>query len=73
MLGELCSTPAARVGLRPGDVITAVNGRAVTTPASLTEIMENFHPGNKVSLTWVDVASGKKVTHSLTLATAPPQ
>jgi S1-C subfamily serine protease len=73
VLGELCGTPAASVGMNPGDVITSVNGHAVTTPASLTNIMKNFRPGTKVSVTWVSVSTGAHVTHTLKLSNAPPQ
>jgi S1-C subfamily serine protease len=73
VLGELCGTPAATAGLNPGDVITSVNGQAVTTPSSLTAIMKNFRPGSKVSVTWVSVSTGARVTRSMTLSTAPPQ
>jgi S1-C subfamily serine protease len=71
VLGELCGTPAASVGLNAGDVIVSVNGRTVTTPNSLTGIMSTFRVGAKVNLTWVTV-SGQHTTHSLTLTAKPP-
>ena len=72
VLGELCGTPAETAGLSPGDVITSVNGKAVTTPASLTAIMKDLRPGSKVTVTWVSV-SGAHQTATMTLSTAPPQ
>jgi S1-C subfamily serine protease len=66
----LCGSAAASAGLRSGDVITAVNGQAVTTPSSLTTIMSKFHGGDKVSVNYV-TTSGAKQTASLTLGTSP--
>jgi S1-C subfamily serine protease len=68
--GVLCTTPAAVAGLASGDVITTVNGRAVTTPGSLTRTMEGFHPGAKVALGW-QTATGQRRTSTVTLAPAP--
>jgi len=72
VLGELCGTPAATGGIVPGDVITAVGGQPVTTPASLTGIMTKLRPGGRISVTWVTLAGGH-VTKDLTLIPAPPQ
>jgi S1-C subfamily serine protease len=68
--GVLCSTPAADAGLVSGDVITTVNGQAVTTPGSLTRTMEGFHPGAKVVLGW-QTAAGQDRTGTVRLAPAP--
>jgi S1-C subfamily serine protease len=54
-----------------GDVITAVDGHRVTSPASLTGLMlSRYHPGNTVSVAWVDT-SGRHHTSSITLAAGP--
>jgi S1-C subfamily serine protease len=68
--GVLCGTAAATAGLASGDVITAVNGHAVTTPGSLTAMMSGFRPGTKVTLSWQTV-SGRPKTGTLTLGAAP--
>ncbi|HWG14630.1 MAG TPA: trypsin-like peptidase domain-containing protein [Streptosporangiaceae bacterium] len=68
--GVLCSTPAADAGLVSGDVITTVNGQAVTTPGSLTRTMEGFHPGARVVLGW-QTATGQDRTGTVRLAPAP--
>jgi S1-C subfamily serine protease len=73
VLGELCGTPAATAGMTAGDVIVSVNGRAVTTPSSLTTVMKNFGAGSKVKVTWAAVGSGTHVTRTLDLAAAPPK
>jgi S1-C subfamily serine protease len=72
ILGVLCGTPANTANLAPGDVITAVNGSAVSSPDSLTNILSNYHPGNSVSVTWEDTSGGQH-TASIDLITAPPQ
>ena len=68
--GVLCGTAAATAGLVSGDVITAVNGQAVTTPGSLTAMMSGFRPGTKVTLSW-ETAGGQRKTGTLTLGAAP--
>ncbi|HEY1643793.1 MAG TPA: trypsin-like peptidase domain-containing protein [Streptosporangiaceae bacterium] len=72
ILGDLCGTPSATAGIIAGDVITSVNGHAVSTPSSLTGVMQNYRPGAKISVTW-SKPSGKKVTKTLTLGVKPPQ
>jgi S1-C subfamily serine protease len=66
----LCGSAAASAGLGAGDVITAVNGQAVTSPGSLTTIMAKYHGGDKVSVNYVST-SGSKQNVSLTLGTSP--
>ena len=63
-------TPAFSAGMVPGDVITGVNGQAVTSDGSLTTIMSTFRPGSAVSLTWVGI-NGQKHTSSITLIQGP--
>ena len=71
VLGDLCGTPADQVGITAGDVITAVNGRPVSSPDTLTQVLSDFRPGSTVSVTWVDTG-GQSHTHSLSLIQAPP-
>jgi S1-C subfamily serine protease len=68
--GVLCGTAAAAAGLASGDVITTVNGQAVTTPGSLTMIMSKFRPGARVSIDWVN-ANGQRKAGSVALGAAP--
>ncbi|MFM8936720.1 MAG: trypsin-like peptidase domain-containing protein [Vulcanococcus sp.] len=44
------SGPAAQAGLRPGDVITAVNGVAVASPAQLTQLVERHGVGRPMAV-----------------------
>jgi S1-C subfamily serine protease len=69
--GVFCKTAADTAGLRGGDVIISVNGQAVSSPASLTKIMENYTVGNQVTVVWVD-PSGHRHTGGLTLTAHPP-
>jgi S1-C subfamily serine protease len=68
--GVFCGTPASTAGMVGGDVIVSVNGHAVTSAGSLHTVIGNYHPGNTVSVTWVET-NGKKHTGSLTLAAGP--
>ena len=70
ILGILCGTAAQAQGLAPGDVITSVNGAAVTTPDSLTSITARYHPGAVVSVGWVGVGGARHAT-SVTLGNGP--
>ena len=47
-------TPAAAAGLGFGDVVFSLGGRPVTSPEALRAALVPWHPGNRVSLTWVD-------------------
>ncbi len=42
--------PAAGAGLSPGDVITAINGQPVNSATSLTNILDQHHPGDHVTV-----------------------
>jgi S1-C subfamily serine protease len=70
--GVLCRTGAADAGLASGDVITSVDGHPVTSPSELTALTEQSHPGQKVSVTWVD-PSGQKHTGTVVLGAHPPE
>ncbi len=44
-------TPADKAGLRPGDVITALNGQRMTSGLGLIEAIQAHDPGDEVALT----------------------
>jgi len=46
----LRNSPAAEAGIRPGDVITSVNGRNVANIEQMQQIMRRMKPGEKVKL-----------------------
>ena len=62
--------PAAKAGLRPGDVITAVNGTATTDTETLAAVLAGLRPGQQVSLN-VTKADGSTTTIHLTLGQLP--
>ena len=70
--GVLCRTGAADAGLASGDVITSVDGHPVASPSELTSLTEQSHPGQHVSVTWVD-PSGQKHTGTVVLGAHPPE
>lgn len=43
-------TPAARAGLKRGDIVTAVNGTAVDGPRDLTRLVATAKPGTEVTI-----------------------
>jgi S1-C subfamily serine protease len=63
-------TAGYAAGIRAGDVITAVNGQQVGSDTALTTIMRKYHPGNKVTLTWVN-AQGQHQSAPVTLTAGP--
>jgi S1-C subfamily serine protease len=66
----LPDSPAAKAGLKAGDVITAVNGQTASSATGLTDLMTQYHPGDKVTVTWTD-SSGAQHTKTVKLTTGP--
>ncbi|MGB7286542.1 MAG: PDZ domain-containing protein, partial [Salaquimonas sp.] len=60
-------SPAAKAGIRSGDVITEVNGREVRGPKALARLIGEFEPSSKVMLTIV--RNGETQEVSVTLGT----
>ena len=69
--GTIAGYPAQKAGLAQGDVITAVNGRAVTSAPGLMDVLGAYHPGDSVHVQWVD-PSGQAHGAAITLASGPP-
>jgi S1-C subfamily serine protease len=70
--GVLSSSPASRVGLHQGDVVTSVDGHSVTSSATLTNVLLRRAPGDAIAIGWVDTY-GTSHHGTLKLATGPPQ
>jgi S1-C subfamily serine protease len=70
LAGAQSGTPAAAAGLAAGDVVTALNGKTVTSGTDITKILVGEHPGDKVSIAWTDT-SGQSQTATITLGTGP--
>jgi serine protease Do len=61
--------PAANAGLQQNDIITAVNGTSINQTNSLTSLLDQYQPGNQITLT---VLRGSQTLHiSVTLGTEP--
>jgi putative serine protease PepD len=61
--------PAESAGVKPGDVITAVNGTAINSTDQFIQTVDNYSPGDKVTLT-VN-RGGQQQQVQVTLATRP--
>ena len=68
--GTFCNAPAAAAGMTGGDVILAINRQAVGAPTSLTNVLAKYHPGEQVTVTWMDT-SGQRHTSSVQLTMGP--
>ena len=68
--GAIPGSPAANSGLAAGDVITAVNGTAVTSTDSLSAAVKAHAVGDKVTITYTD-ASGASQQVAVTLTAGP--
>ncbi|MGQ9851608.1 MAG: PDZ domain-containing protein [Aggregatilineaceae bacterium] len=66
-------SPADDAGLRPGDVIEAVDGTAIETAQQMVEIIGGHVPGDEIVLTVSWRGDSRKVKVSVTLGTQPAQ
>ncbi len=63
--------PAAKAGVKVGDVVTSVNGKQVTPDNTLSYLVANVKPGERVNLGVL--RQGKNVSLSATAATRPSE
>jgi S1-C subfamily serine protease len=68
--GALSGSPAANAGLTEGDTITSVAGQTVNSATDIQQILVKYHPGDKISISWLD-QSGQSQTTTVTLANGP--
>jgi S1-C subfamily serine protease len=68
--GVLCGTGAATAGIAAGDVITAADGRGITSSRALTTLVSDCRPGAVISVTWVS-GTGAARTALIRLTSAP--
>src|SRR5690349_2567418 len=68
--GTLSGSAAANAGLAAGDTITSVAGQAVSSASDIQQALVKYHPGDKISVSWVD-QSGQSQTATVTLASGP--
>jgi len=69
LAGVRSGTPAAKAGLKKGDVVTAMGGHTISTPDELASAVNSFKPGDSVSLTYE--RNGQSHTVQVKLATRP--
>jgi S1-C subfamily serine protease len=62
-------SPAAKAGLQPGDLITAINGRAISSTEQFIEVIGNYGPGQRVTMTVR--RAGKTLHVNVTLGFSP--
>jgi serine protease Do len=63
--------PGAKAGLLAGDIVVALNGKPVETPAQLTRGVSSVKPGEKAKLTVL--RDGKKQDVTVTVARRPDE
>jgi S1-C subfamily serine protease len=63
------NSPATAAGLQPGDVITAINGKGVTSTSQFIQTVDGYPPGTKITLSVK--RSGSSQNLNLTLGTRP--
>ena len=63
------SSPAASAGLQQGDVVTAIDGKKMTSTQQFIETVDNYRPGQTITLTIKRGGSTRNV--NLTLGTRP--
>ena len=74
--GELVQTvqddsPASRAGLKPGDIVTKVNGKDVTSEQTVSFLVANLEPGAQVPVELL--RDGKQVALKVTLGKRPSE
>jgi S1-C subfamily serine protease len=70
VVGVVPGSPAESAGIVAGDVIDSVGAKSVDSADTLASIMEGFHPGDKVSIGWID-DTGAQQSATVQLATGP--
>ena len=65
-------TPAAQVGVVPGDVITSFEDTLITSNTVLTNLLIHAKPGMSIEVGWLD-QQGASMTTAVTLASGPAQ
>lgn len=74
VIGDVISgTPAAQAGLQVNDVITAVDGQAVTDAQALVDTIASHKPGDQVTLTVYRSGQADSLSITVTLGENPNQ
>ena len=54
-------------------MITALDGKSVTSGTDITSILVGLHPGDKVSITWTDTTGSRTPRRSRSPPGPPPE
>ncbi|MGW4246787.1 S1C family serine protease [Nocardia sp. NPDC004722] len=68
--GVVQGGPADQLGLQARDTITAVDSHTITSATDLTATMDQHHPGDTVTLKWID-PTGQNQSAQVQLAKGP--
>ena len=71
VVGVQNNTGASDVGMQSGDVLVSLDGKAIADSAALRSALVKFHPGDSVTVGWVDSA-GSSHHASIKLVVGPP-
>ncbi|MDQ1462605.1 MAG: hypothetical protein QOI08_4089 [Actinomycetota bacterium] len=71
VVGVQNDTGASAVGLQAGDVLVSLNGKPIADQQALRNALYPFHPGESVSVGWVD-SSGARHNADIKLIVGPP-
>src|SRR5258708_20236550 len=67
-------SPSERAGLKPGDIITSVNGRNIDQSSDLPVVISQLTPGTEARLgIWHDKKAGEVKVKTVLLEDAPAQ
>jgi S1-C subfamily serine protease len=64
-------TPAEDAGIEAGDVIVSIGDAAISSTRDLEDVMNAYHPGDKVDVGWTD-SSGSKQHATVKFTTGAP-
>jgi S1-C subfamily serine protease len=68
--GVTQGSAAAAAGLGAGDTITSLAGHSITSPNQIRSVINGYHPGDRVSISWTD-QFGTSHTATVTLGSGP--
>jgi len=68
--GVVPGSAADQAGLTAGDAIVSLGGHEVSSPSDVQTLIEGYHPGDKVSISWTD-QFGQMQTATAVLAAGP--
>ena len=63
--------PAAKAGIQPRDVLTKIDGAAVTSPRQVVDAVAHHKPGDTIALTVARRPDGKQTDITVTLGQNP--